>query len=110
MVECHTYNVPYHNGILLDNWDLSVKRATAVVRILQNEYGLDPTKIAAAGRGEYKPLTTNNDAKAVPPIAEQELLFYPNWTSSLNCWNLKKARFQNQERKPSRLGWFFVFK
>src|SRR5204862_1834373 len=63
MVEGHTDNVPYHNGILLDNWDLSVKRATAVVRILQNEYGLDPTKIAAAGRGEYKPLTTNNDAE-----------------------------------------------
>ena len=64
MVEGHTDNVPYHNGILLDNWDLSVKRATAVVRILQNEYGLDPAKIAAAGRGEYKPLTSNDDAES----------------------------------------------
>ena len=63
MVEGHTDNVPYHNGVLLDNWDLSVKRATAVVRILQNEYGLDPAKIAAAGRGEYKPLTSNDDAE-----------------------------------------------
>ncbi|HEX5652759.1 MAG TPA: OmpA family protein [Chitinophagaceae bacterium] len=67
MVEGHTDNVPYRSGVLLDNWDLSVKRATAVVRILQNQYGLDPTKMAAAGRGEYLPLTDNNttEGKAV---------------------------------------------
>ena len=60
MVEGHTDNVPYRSGILLDNWDLSVKRATAVVRILQNQYGLDPRKMAASGRGEYLPLMDNN--------------------------------------------------
>ncbi|HEX4875677.1 MAG TPA: OmpA family protein [Chitinophagaceae bacterium] len=60
MVEGHTDNVPYSGGILLDNWDLSVKRATAVVRILQKQYGLDPAKMAAAGRGEYKPLLDNS--------------------------------------------------
>jgi chemotaxis protein MotB len=60
MVEGHTDNVPYKgSGILQDNWDLSVKRATAVVRILQNKYGLDPAKIAAAGRSEYKPVAEN---------------------------------------------------
>jgi chemotaxis protein MotB len=59
MVEGHTDNVPYKNGMLLDNWDLSVKRATAVVRILQNKYGLDPAKMAAAGRSEYKPVADN---------------------------------------------------
>lgn len=63
MVEGHTDNVPYRgNGTLLDNWDLSVKRATSVVRILQNKYGLDPAKMAAAGRGEYKPVVDNNTA------------------------------------------------
>lgn len=61
MVEGHTDNVPYKgNAILLDNWDLSVKRATAVVRILQNKYGLDPSKMAAAGRSEYKPVADNS--------------------------------------------------
>lgn len=61
MVEGHTDNVPFKgSGILVDNWDLSVKRATAVVRILQNQYGLDPAKIAAAGRGEYKPVADNS--------------------------------------------------
>ncbi|MBL7722280.1 MAG: OmpA family protein [Chitinophagaceae bacterium] len=60
MVEGHTDNVPYKGGVLLDNWDLSVKRATAVVRILQKQYGLDPAKMAAAGRGEYNPLADNS--------------------------------------------------
>jgi len=63
MVEGHTDNVPYRSGVLLDNWDLSVKRATAVVRILQKEYGLDPRKMAAAGRGEYFPLVDNSTAE-----------------------------------------------
>jgi chemotaxis protein MotB len=59
MVEGHTDNRPFRRGVLLDNWDLSVKRATAVVRILQNKYGLEPAKMAAAGRGEYVPVATN---------------------------------------------------
>jgi chemotaxis protein MotB len=67
MVEGHTDNVPYpKKGELLDNWDLSVKRATSIVRLLQNEYGLEPQKMIAAGRSEYQPLTANdsNEAKA----------------------------------------------
>jgi len=60
MVEGHTDNVEYKGGgLVLDNWDLSVKRATSVVRILQKEYGLDPAKMAAAGRGEYNPVAEN---------------------------------------------------
>ena len=60
MVEGHTDNVAYRSGVLLDNWDLSVKRATSVVRILQKEYGLDPAKMSAAGRGEYHPIVAND--------------------------------------------------
>jgi len=63
MVEGHTDNKPYRHGDLLDNWDLSVKRATAVVRILQNKYGLEPSHIAAAGRSEYVPVATNATAE-----------------------------------------------
>jgi len=61
MVEGHTDNKAYHHpGQLKDNWDLSVKRATSVVRILQTQYGLDPAHITAAGRGEYVPVSTND--------------------------------------------------
>jgi chemotaxis protein MotB len=59
MVEGHTDSIPYKRPPLLDNWDLSVKRATAVVRVLQNEYGLSPYHITAAGRSEYQPVATN---------------------------------------------------
>ncbi|HMH24324.1 MAG TPA: OmpA family protein [Puia sp.] len=61
MVEGHTDNKPYNRpGGLSDNWDLSVKRATSVVRILQKQYGLDPAHITAAGRGEYVPVAAND--------------------------------------------------
>jgi len=61
MVEGHTDNKAYHRpGLLKDNWDLSVKRATSVVRILQTQYGLDPAHITAAGRGEYVPVASND--------------------------------------------------
>ncbi|HMR93487.1 MAG TPA: OmpA family protein, partial [Chitinophagaceae bacterium] len=64
MVEGHTDNAAYRgSGNLQDNWDLSVKRATSVVRILQNQYGLDPAKMAAAGRGEYRPIADNGTAE-----------------------------------------------
>ncbi len=62
MVEGHTDNVPYRSGVLLDNWDLSAKRATSVVRILQNDFGVDPARMTAAGRSYYVPLTNNDTA------------------------------------------------
>jgi len=61
MVEGHTDNVPYKgNKVLIDNWDLSVKRATTIVRLLQKSYGLDPSKMLAAGRSEYVPVAAND--------------------------------------------------
>jgi chemotaxis protein MotB len=59
MVEGHTDSVAFKNPVLLDNWDLSVKRATTIVRILQKQYGLDPTRMTAAGRAEFKPVADN---------------------------------------------------
>ena len=60
MVEGHTDNKPYKRGVLQDNWDLSVLRATAVVRLLQKQYGIPPAQIAASGRSEYKPIAEND--------------------------------------------------
>lgn len=64
MVEGHTDDVPYRGrGALLDNWDLSVKRSTAVVRILQNDYGVDPKRMTAAGRSQYIPVSQTDKSK-----------------------------------------------
>lgn len=64
MVEGHTDNVPYRssNGVLLDNWDLSVKRSTSIVRVLQ-DLGVKPSQLIAAGRGEYVPLVDNTTSE-----------------------------------------------
>ncbi len=62
MVEGHTDNVPYNSGVLLDNWDLSAKRATSIVRILQKDFGVDPKRMTAAGRSYYVPLASNDTA------------------------------------------------
>lgn len=63
MVEGHTDSDPYSGSVLLDNWDLSVKRATAIVRILQNDYGVDPKRMTAAGRASYVPVSTTEKSK-----------------------------------------------
>lgn len=63
MVEGHTDSVPIKSTGIQDNWDLSVKRATTVVRILQNTYGVDPKRMTAAGRSQYLPIADNTTAE-----------------------------------------------
>jgi chemotaxis protein MotB len=64
MVEGHTDNVPYSgNGTLLDNWDLSVKRSTAIIRVLTKELNVNPAQLIAAGRAEFIPLVANDNAE-----------------------------------------------
>lgn len=59
LVEGHTDSVPIQNTCMMDNWDLSVKRATSIVRILQEEYKMDPSRMTASGHSEYVPVATN---------------------------------------------------
>jgi chemotaxis protein MotB len=64
MVEGHTDNVPFTgSGILLDNWDLSVKRSTSIVRVLTSQLGVKPSQLIAAGRSSYVPLVDNTTAE-----------------------------------------------
>ncbi|OAB26388.1 chemotaxis protein MotB [Flavobacterium fryxellicola] len=64
MVEGHTDNIPYNGtGVLLDNWDLSVKRSTSIIRVLTNQLGVKPEQLIAAGRSSYIPLVANDSAE-----------------------------------------------
>jgi chemotaxis protein MotB len=91
MVEGHTDNVPYKGGgQLLDNWDLSVKRATSVVRILQNQYGLDPAKMSAAGRGEYSPLTPNDSPESKATNRRTRIVVLPQLDQFFKLLETKK--------------------
>ena len=92
MVEGHTDNVAYKGaGNLQDNWDLSVMRATSVVRILQNQYGLDPAKMAAAGRGEYKPVASNDTAEGRSQNRRTRIVILPQLDQFFKLLEPKKG-------------------
>jgi chemotaxis protein MotB len=76
MVEGHTDNVPYSKGVLIDNWDLSVKRSTAIVRALQ-EQGVNPSQLIAAGRSHYVPLVENTTAENKAINRRTKILILP---------------------------------
>ena len=85
MVEGHTDDVPYNGtGIIKDNWDLSVMRATAIVRVLSNNKGLDAEKITAAGKGPYSPLVENNSPDNRAINRRTEIILSPNMDELMN--------------------------
>lgn len=77
MVEGHTDNVPFKNAVLVDNLDLSVKRATSVVRILKDQYGINPAQLTAAGRGEYLPIADNSTAEGKMANRRTRIIIMP---------------------------------
>jgi len=78
LIEGHTDNVPLRGaGVIRDNWDLSVMRATAVVRILTNNKGVDPRRLTAAGRSEYLPLDPANTTEARAKNRRTEIILTP---------------------------------
>jgi chemotaxis protein MotB len=77
LIEGHTDNVPYTGTTIIDNWDLSVKRATAIVRILQNK-GVNPTQITAAGRSEYVMVGSNATPEGKAKNRRIEIILAPN--------------------------------
>ncbi len=77
LVEGHTDNVPIKTAIFKDNWDLSVVRATSIVRILTDEYKLAPTRVTASGRGEYFPKISNDTAEGRAKNRRTEIILSP---------------------------------
>lgn len=77
MVEGHTDNVPIANSCVKDNWDLSVRRATSVVRLLEQDYFVDPQRLTAAGRSEFLPKETNETAEGRSINRRTEIIITP---------------------------------
>lgn len=78
LIEGHTDNVPYKgNGQLSGNWDLSTKRATAIVTILRENASINPENLTAAGRGEYAPIATNDNAEGKAKNRRIEVILTP---------------------------------
>lgn len=79
VVEGHTDNVPYTgNGYIIDNWDLSAKRATAIVRALIGNKDIDPARITASGRAEFVPLDPADTKEAKAKNRRTEIILSPN--------------------------------
>ena len=85
MIEGHTDDVPYKTKTeLKDNWDLSVKRATTVVRVLLENKGVAPQRVVAAGHSEYAPLDNRATAEARQKNRRTEIILTPKLDELLN--------------------------
>jgi chemotaxis protein MotB len=88
VVEGHTDNDPFNgSGVLIDNWDLSVKRATSVVRILTQNGGVLPENVSASGRGEFIPLNENSNPIEKAKNRRTEIVLKPNLDRIMNLLN-----------------------
>ena len=76
-IEGHTDNVPIKTAVFQDNWDLSVIRATSVVRILTETYGVNPLQIQPCGRGEFKPVDVNTTPEGKARNRRTEIIMAP---------------------------------
>jgi len=78
LIEGHTDNVPYAgSGAIVDNWDLSTKRATAIVGILRENKAINPQNLTAAGRGEHAPLVANDNPEGKSKNRRIEIILTP---------------------------------
>jgi len=77
LVEGHTDNVPIKTSVYKDNWDLSVARATSIVRILTNDYKIAPTRMTASGKGEYFPKADNETPEGRAKNRRTEIILSP---------------------------------
>lgn len=91
MVEGYTDNNPIKNNCLTDNWDLSVHRATSVVRVLQKDYNVNPNKLIAAGRGEYNTLADNSTAEGRSINRRTRIIILPKLDQFYDLLNPEKA-------------------
>jgi chemotaxis protein MotB len=77
MVEGHTDSKTIKTDVLDDNWDLSVKRSTSIVRILQNEFDVTPARLIAAGRSSYVPLVENDTPENMAKNRRTKIIIMP---------------------------------
>jgi len=91
MVEGYTDNDPISSSCMEDNWDLSVKRSTSVVRVLQKNYNIDPNRLIAAGRGEYNTLASNNTAEGKSMNRRTRIIILPKLNQFYDLLNPDNA-------------------
>ncbi|CAA0161514.1 Flagellar motor/Chemotaxis (MotB)-related lipoprotein precursor [Tenacibaculum maritimum] len=89
MIEGHTDDTPINTAAVKDNWDLSVKRSTAIVRALQNQYGVAPSRLIAAGRSSYVPLVSNDSPANKSKNRRTKIIILPRLNQFFNLLDQK---------------------
>lgn len=89
LIEGHTDNVPIKTSMYKDNWDLSVARATSIVRILNEDYKVSPQRLTAAGKGEFFPRATNDTAEGRAKNRRTEIILSPKLDELMNILKIK---------------------
>ncbi|MDK7375555.1 MULTISPECIES: OmpA family protein [Weeksella] len=84
LIEGNTDNVPINRPNIRNNWDLSALRASSVVQALQNQYGVDPKRLTAGGRGEYNPVTTNATEEGRSKNRRTQIIITPKLDEFMN--------------------------
>lgn len=90
LIEGHTDNVPIRTAIYKDNWDLSVGRATTIVRMLTDEYKILPTRVTASGKGEFSPKASNETAEGRAKNRRTEIILSPKLDEIMSLLNSGK--------------------
>lgn len=88
LVEGHTDNVPIKTSVYKDNWDLSVARATSIVRMLTNDYKIQPTRLTAAGKGEFFPKADNDTPEGRAKNRRTEIILSPKLDELMKLLNM----------------------
>ena len=98
LVEGHTDDVPIAKDCVKDNWDLSVLRATAITRVLQNDFGVDPARVTAGGRAQYVPLVPNDSPENRSTNRRTRIVILPKMDQFYDMIEdgLKKAEGEGQ--------------
>lgn len=96
LVEGNTDNVPISKTNIRNNWDLSALRASSVVQVLQDKFGVDPSRLTAGGRGEYNPLATNSTAEGRQLNRRTQIIITPNLEQFMDL--IDKAPNQEQNK------------
>lgn len=105
LVEGNTDNVPISQKNIRNNWDLSTLRASSVVQALQNDYGVDPKRLTAAGRGEYNPIADNNTAVGRQRNRRTQIIITPKLDQFMDLIDqAPETESQQSPPRPNRRG------
>ena len=101
MVEGNTDPVPISRTNIRNNWDLSTLRASSIVQILQNDYGVDPSRLTAAGRGEFNPIADNSTPEGRQRNRRTEIIITPKLDQFLDLIDKAPKESQTEQTAPA---------